>query len=35
MHIILTIKSKKSFVENEVPAMGPGKAPKGALNGAQ
>lgn len=31
MHPIRTIKSKRSFIENEIPAMGPGKAPKGAL----
>lgn len=31
MHPIRTIKSKRSFIKNEIPAMGPGKAPKGAL----
>lgn len=31
MHPIRTLKSKRSFIENEVAEMGPGKAPKGAL----
>lgn len=31
MHPIRTIKSKKSFIENEVSGMGPGDAPKEAL----
>ena len=36
MGIIQTIKSRQSFIKNEVPAMGPGEdAPEEALNGAQ
>ena len=36
MSIFTTIKSKQSFIKNEIPAMGPGEdAPEEALNGAQ
>ncbi len=36
MSIITTIRSRQSFIKNEVPAMGPGEdAPKEALDGAQ
>lgn len=36
MSIFTTIKSKQSFIKNEVPAMGPGEgAPEEATNGAQ
>jgi hypothetical protein len=36
MGLIQTIKSRQSFIKNEVPAMGPGEgAPEEALNGAQ
>lgn len=36
MSIFTTIKSKQSFIKNEVPAMGPGDdAPEEAINGAQ
>ena len=35
MNIITTIKSRQSFIKNEVPTMGPGEdAPKEALNGS-
>lgn len=34
MNLIQTIKSKRSFIKNEVPEMGPGDAPDGALHGA-
>lgn len=36
MSIFTTIKSKQSFIKNEIPAMGPGDgAPEEATNGAQ
>lgn len=36
MSIFTTIKSKQSFIKNEIPAMGPGEgAPEEAINGAQ
>lgn len=36
MSIFTTIKSKQSFIKNEIPAMGPGDdAPEEAINGAQ
>lgn len=36
MSIFTTIKSKQSFIKNEIPAMGPGEgAPEEATNGAQ
>ena len=36
MGLIQTIKSRQSFIKNEVPAMGPGEgAPEEALDGAQ
>lgn len=36
MNIFQLIKSRQSFIKNEVPAMGPGEdAPKEALDGAQ
>lgn len=36
MSIFTTIKSRQSFIKNEVPEMGPGEdAPKEAIDGAQ